>query len=82
MGDWGQTKQTFSVNIFLGTRFHSGGPGISTGCFFFTGTPLKSESMENLDTPNLAKINFLYLELLGGVPVKKIPSKMEVAPPP
>ena len=27
--------------------------------------------MENLDTPNLAKINFLYLELLGGVPVKK-----------
>ena len=34
MGDWGQTKQTFSVNIFLGPRFHSGGPGISTGCFF------------------------------------------------
>ena len=47
MGDWDQTKQTFSVNIFLGTRFHSGGPGISTGCFF-TGTPLKVVSTKKL----------------------------------
>ena len=53
-----------------------------TGCFFHWyplkklkyGKPRLGEStltQIGLDTPNLAQINFFYLELLGGVPVKK-----------